>query len=71
MSHWSGENVSASVAGEFGRSPGCRASASAAGSATFEPKPAVDATPSMRPSFESVEANDALFERAMATPIWS
>ena len=74
MSHCRPENVSVSLAGAFGRSPGCGPAAASRpprGSWSFDAKRAVEETPSTRLPFPSLAANDVLFERATATPILS
>jgi hypothetical protein len=72
MSHWSGENVSPSVAGSFGRPPGggpLVPSSFAAGSASLDANLAVEETPSTRLSWPIRDAKAGSSERAMATPI--
>jgi hypothetical protein len=71
MSHWSDENVSASVAGAFGRSPSWASELVSVTGLTRDPNPAVDETPSTLLSRPIAVANDALSERAITTPIWS
>src|SRR3954469_1159948 len=72
MSHCRGDRLSLSLAGKLGRSPGggpeAPSSEPADGSSSRDAKPLVDDTPSTRLSLDSADANDALSERAMATP---
>src|SRR2546423_2058930 len=74
MSHWSGDRLSESVAGEFGRSPPGGPEASRLlplESLTRVAKPAVDEAFSIRLSLSRLARNDALVDCAIATPIWS
>ena len=76
MSHWSGESESASVAGEFGRSPGGGPEASEPSLETWSgesrlAKPAVDEAFSILLSLSRLARKLALFELATATPISS
>ena len=68
MSHCIDEKGSESAAGALGRVP-CAPLASSLPS--LDAKPAVEDTPSIRLSFARSFANDALSDRAIATPIWS
>ena len=72
MSHCSGENVSASVAGAFGRSPGDAPLASVESSlllSSLVAKPPVPETLSIRLSLSMLARKDALSDFAIATPI--
>ena len=70
MSHWSGDRLSESEAGAFGRSP-VELSALACSSGSFEAKFVVADAPSTRLSFITSSRKDALLDLAIATPIWS
>src|SRR5438093_9956933 len=73
ISHCSGERLSASVAGELGRSPGGGPDASALeawSSLSLVAKAAVDAAPSTLLSLTTLARKFALADRAIATPIW-
>src|SRR5947208_4078899 len=70
MSHCNGENVSVSVAGALGRSPGGGPCASPPGSSfSLTPKLAVDDAPSTALSCVILLLNESESDRAIATPI--
>jgi hypothetical protein len=69
MSHCSAERLSASVAGELGRSPVGASAEASQFSSSFEANPAVDETPSTLLSFMSAARKPALSDFAMITPI--
>ena len=69
MSHCSGDKLSESLAGEFGKPPASGPFATRLSSRSLTPNPRVDAAASIRESLSTAVLKLGEFDRAITTPI--